>query len=217
MPGATGMGRVWGDSQAYASLLARNNLKFTVEGVTLECPVCHVSVFNSVDTLRNSLAWQEGSVTCSWWPLTFLSPTPLPAMLCASKGLHKAVFLSAAAATCLSMCRMALFIGYRGEHSENVISQGCWWKTIHPIKSTLLNPSLMFKTIQFNCICIALNHHYCLKGLNRPNIYDTVYMTVKYMTLSYIYDESWTFEIMLKGSWFIDHCRPLCRSSYEGI
>ena len=25
---------------------------------------------------------------------------------------------------------------------------------------------------QFNFICIALNHHYSLKGLNRPNIYD---------------------------------------------
>ena len=25
--------------------------------------------------------------------------------------------------------------------------------------------------IKWNCICIALNHHYSLKGLNRPNIY----------------------------------------------
>ena len=27
-------------------------------------------------------------------------------------------------------------------------------------------------SIQFNFICIALNHHYSLEGLNRPNIYD---------------------------------------------
>ena len=29
-----------------------------------------------------------------------------------------------------------------------------------------------FNTIQFNLICIALNHRYSLKGLNRPYIYD---------------------------------------------
>ena len=31
----------------------------------------------------------------------------------------------------------------------------------------------MMRLIQFNFICIAHNHHYSLKGLNRPNICDT--------------------------------------------
>ena len=30
-----------------------------------------------------------------------------------------------------------------------------------------------FNSIQLNFICITLNHHYSLKGLNRPNICDT--------------------------------------------
>ena len=29
-----------------------------------------------------------------------------------------------------------------------------------------------FNTIKFHFICITLNHHFSLKGLNRPNIYD---------------------------------------------
>ena len=33
----------------------------------------------------------------------------------------------------------------------------------HPINS-----------FQFNCICVALNHHYSLKGLNSANIYTPV-------------------------------------------
>ena len=33
--------------------------------------------------------------------------------------------------------------------------------------------TVVIYSIQFNFICIALNHHYSLKGLNRPNTYDT--------------------------------------------
>ena len=45
-----------------------------------------------------------------------------------------------------------------------------------PLLSTLLSPLLpppLINSIQLNCICLALDHHYSLKGLNRPNIYDT--------------------------------------------
>ena len=41
-----------------------------------------------------------------------------------------------------------------------------------------INPAFLPLLIQFNFICIALNHHYSLKGLNRPNIYDTWCMCV---------------------------------------
>ena len=37
----------------------------------------------------------------------------------------------------------------------------------------LLQVVVLFNSIQFNFIWISLNHHYSLKGHNRPNIYDT--------------------------------------------
>jgi hypothetical protein len=51
-------------------------------------------------------------------------------------------------------------------------------KTDHPLSVIGWNTInfgfewLVVQFIQLNCICISLDHHYSLKGLNRPNIYD---------------------------------------------
>ena len=45
-----------------------------------------------------------------------------------------------------------------------------WLCALHAFFAVFLQTE---NSLQFNFICIALNHHHSLKGLNMPNIYDT--------------------------------------------
>ena len=43
----------------------------------------------------------------------------------------------------------------------------------HQLGATTAIDTATINSIQFNFMCIALNHLYRLKGLNRPSVYDT--------------------------------------------